>query len=149
MPTPSLQHHYNALITTTGRSAAIAPPQPFGVCFPLSVLQSDNDFTCSDAEPDLMSCQLNPGSGTASNPVSAVLCFGCKRTHPIFTPLMPYRGFVIGSLSFSSFRSQLRDSSFPFLRINGLFFLVFVITLRSVPHRSAHTCFHGTHHEAF
>jgi hypothetical protein len=110
MPTPSLQHHYNAFIATTGRSAAIASPQPFGVCFPLSVLQSDNDFTCSDAEPDLMSCQLNPGSGTAGNPVTAVLGLGCKRTHPIFTPLTPYRGFNIGSLSFSSFRSQLQGS---------------------------------------
>ena len=56
-------------------------------------------------------------SGTAGNPVSAVLCLGYKRTYPIFTPLMPYRGFVIGSLSFSSFRSQLRESSFPFFLI--------------------------------
>lgn len=84
MPPPSLHSHYNCFNTTTGRSATIVSPQPADVCFPIEVLQSDNDFTCSGIPPVWMSCQLNPGSGTTSNPVPVVLSRGRNRIHPLF-----------------------------------------------------------------
>lgn len=90
MPPPSLHSHYSCFIATTKRSATIASPQPKVSASPFTVLQSDNDFTCSDVPPVLRSCQLNPGSDTTDNPVIVVLCLGCKRTHPIFTPFCPF-----------------------------------------------------------
>lgn len=87
---PSLHDHYSHFCTTTMQSAAIASPQPYGVCFPFTVLQNDNDFTCSDVPPNQHSSQLNPGSNTANNLVIAVLCLECKRNHSIFTPSCPF-----------------------------------------------------------
>jgi hypothetical protein len=49
---PSLRDHFSHFITTTMQSAAITSPQPYGVFFPLSVLQNGNDFTCSDVPPN-------------------------------------------------------------------------------------------------
>lgn len=104
MPNPSLRCHYKPFITTTVRSAAIASPQLMVTTSPLTVLQRDNDFTCSDIPPVLHSCQLNPGSDTTDNPVIVVLCLGCKRTHPIFTPSCPF-----GASSLVHSRSALQD----------------------------------------
>ncbi len=90
MPNPSLHFYYRGFIITTIWSAAIASPQPYGVCFPIPVLHNDNDFTCSNVPPNQYSSQLNPGSNTANNLVTAVLCLECKRNHSIFTPSCPF-----------------------------------------------------------
>ena len=78
MPLPSLHSYYGCFNTTTKWSAAIASPQPAMSASPFTVLQSDNDFTRSDVSPVQMSCQLNPGRGTTSSPVSVVLIPGAN-----------------------------------------------------------------------
>src|SRR5690554_1686603 len=87
---PSLQHHYSAFNTTTKQSAAIVSSQPEMSASFFTVLQSNNDFTRSDVPPVQVSCQLNPGRDTTSNPVAVVLSPGCKRNHPVFSPFCPF-----------------------------------------------------------
>jgi len=108
MPLPSLHSHYSCFNTTTKRSAAIVSPQPMVAASSASwrILQRNNDFTRSDVPPVRHSCQLNPGSDTTNNPVIVVLCLGCKRNHPIFTPSCPF-----GASSLVHSRSTLRDTT--------------------------------------
>ena len=106
MPLPSFHSHYYCFNTTTKRSAAIDSPQPMVAASPVTVLQRDNDFTCSDVPPVLHSCQLNPGSDTTDIPVFVVLCLGYKRNYPIFTPCCPF-----GASSLVHLRSALQDST--------------------------------------
>ena len=115
MLTPSLHSHYRSFITTTNESAPYISPTFPESLLPLSILQSDVEFTCSLKWPVLRSCQLNPGCDVASisdRPPHFVI--GTTVTTYFSHRNLPYRGFVTGSFPFSSISTHLQGSKSPF-----------------------------------
>ncbi len=103
MLSPSLHTHYRYFTTTTTESAPYISSTFPASLLPLSILQSDVEFTCSLKWPVLRSCQLYPGcdvagifrtSSTLITDTNVTTCFPHRN--------LPYRGFIVGSLSFSS-----------------------------------------------
>jgi hypothetical protein len=110
MLTPSLHSHYRSFNTTTNESAPYTSPTFPESLLPLSILQNDIEFTCSLKWPVLRSCQLYPGCGVAGIfRTSATLITDTNVTTCFSHRNLPYRGFVVGSLSFSSTVLTYRD----------------------------------------
>lgn len=109
MPTPSLHFRYRSFIATISRSAPYASPN-HGCRFPLSIWPDSIEFTCSLKWPLL--CFPTCGTGTANFTPDAVWPVSSGRpphsvTDTNVTICFPhrsllYRGFFVGSLSFSS-----------------------------------------------
>lgn len=102
MPAPSLYLRYKGFIATTGRSAPYASPN-HGCRFPLSIWPGSIEFTCSLKWPVLSSCQLYPECGVASIFRTPATLFTGTNVAACFPHRnLPYRGFIVGLLSFSS-----------------------------------------------
>ncbi len=109
MPVPLLHLHYRSFITTTNRSAPYTSPN-HGCRFPLSIWPISIEFTCSLKWPVLRSCQLYPGCGVASIfRTSATLITDTNVTTCFSHHRLRFRGFIVGSFSFSSTVLTYRD----------------------------------------
>jgi hypothetical protein len=103
MLTPSLPSHYRSFNTTTNESAPYTSSSFPESLLPLSILHSGVEFTCSLKWPALSSCQLYPGCGVASIfRTSATLITGTTVTTCFPHHRLRFRGFIVGSFSFSS-----------------------------------------------
>ena len=103
MLSPSLHTYYRYFTTTTTESAPYISSTFPKSLLPLPILQSDAEFTCSLKWPIPRSYQLYPGCDVASIfRTPATLVTGTNVTACFPHRNLPYRGFIVGSLSFSS-----------------------------------------------
>ena len=110
MLSPSLHFHYRSFSTTTIDSAPYISSTFSESLRPLSILQSDVEFTCSLKWPVLCSCQLYPGCGVASIFRTSVTLITDTNVTTCFSHhKLRFRGFIVGSLAFSSTVLTYRD----------------------------------------